>query len=130
MFQDFEPGSTYGVCVKLTNAAGNRATCRALEPAANVANVLELEMAPPGFLSSGMSCYMRLKFQPKNNEDLYTQITLITDSGQLSLPVECHCKKAKLNISTSLIEFGHCVIGNTQTRTFDLQNSGALQVQF
>lgn len=128
VFADFEPGSTYGVCVKLTNATAKRATCRALRPAASVADVLELEMEPPGFISSGMSCYVQLKFKPKTNEDLYTHVTLATHDGELILPVECHCKKAKLSVSPSLIEFGLCVIGDTMTRSFELQNSGALQV--
>lgn len=128
LFEDFEPGSTYYACVKLTNASGHRASCRALGTAACVADVLEVEMQPPGFLSSGMSCHMQVKFNPQLNDDINTQITVLTNCGRIVVPVACLRKRAKLDVSASLIEFGSCIIGEKRTRTFELQNSGALQV--
>ena len=128
IFQDFELGSTYCISVKLTNTSGKRAACRALEPAASVANVLELQMHPSGFLSAGMSCHMQLKFKPQVDEDLSTNITILTDLGKVTVPVKCFCKRADMSLSASKIDFGACTVGDRRSRTIELRNSGALQV--
>lgn len=129
VFRDFEPGLTYCVSVTLTNTSGKRSALRILEPLADLADVLQVQMHPPGLLSAGLSCHMRLKFKPKRNEDISTSLTILTDLGYLALPVLCLRKRADVSLSASQMDFGTCVVGEVRMRTIELRNSGALQVQ-
>eukprot|EP00892_Ulva_mutabilis_P006459 jgi/Ulvmu1/4185/UM019_0164.1 len=130
IFRDFEPGLTYSLQVTLTNRSSQRSACRVLETSASVAGILEINMDPPGFLSAGMSCHMRLLFKPQVDEDMSTTVQIATDLGKLTMPVKCLRRRAAISLSASLIDFGACVVGDKRVRTFELQNSGALQVKY
>lgn len=128
VFEDFEPGCVRHVTATLVNASGRRAACRFLENGMDVADVLQLQLKPPGYLSPGMSCHLHVTFHPKVNEDIHTEIGIITDLGPISVPAHCLRKRAKLSLSSDMIDFGACLTGGCERRTLELHNSGALKV--
>lgn len=87
----------------------------------------------PGYLAPGVSSEVVVTFTPKANADLATSLQLLSDTGPFQLPVRCTTKRAAVSVSAPPggLDFGPGVtLGESVTKTFEIRNDGALDVEF
>ncbi len=81
-------------------------------------------------MSAGMSCTVNLKFHPKLNQDINTSIYLLTNTGQMSIPIVCLKKRCAPRVVQSDVQFGDINIGQVDKCTIKIINSQALSTTF
>jgi hypothetical protein len=56
---------------------------------------------------------------------------MLADTGAFGVPIECLTRKAKMVISTPLVDFGPGVtLAESASQTFTISNEGALDVEY
>jgi hypothetical protein len=129
-FKDFTPGETYKQRVTLTNVSVMRCALKVQGVAEEHSDVFSVNYTPPGHLSAGMACDVWLTFRPQFSKDIHTRLNILTSAGPMSVPLQCIGKKALVRVSEAVVDFGNSVmLGESQTRTLQLTNAGALQVR-
>ncbi|KOO24331.1 flagellar associated protein [Chrysochromulina tobinii] len=126
LFADFDVGKTYEIKFTLTNVSY---TFNAFRPAAlpdAVASFFELSHVPPGRMSAGVTADLFIKFSPKINQDIESEITFNTATGPMTVPLKATTKKAKIALATPTIDFGAVVMGETRRLPLTFVNGGAL----
>lgn len=130
-FKDFDVGRTYTVKVQVINRSYKKNTFRVVGLPVEYGDVLDVSYALPGYLAPGVSSELTLTFTPKANADISTSLQLLADSGPFELPLRCLAKRAALSLSAASLDFGPGVtIGESASRSFELRNDGALDVEF
>ncbi|XP_077940902.1 cilia- and flagella-associated protein 74 isoform X6 [Gasterosteus aculeatus] len=129
-FKDFEVGIIYKKKIALTNVSYVTNHCKLLGVSARLKDFLSISFAPPGSLSTGMSCDMQAVFQPTINEDLEGEVHFESALGPFSVPVRCTIKKCELEVDSQFLDFGSHVVGQTISRIITLTNKGALATLF
>ena len=126
LFADFDVGKAYEIKFTLTNVSY---TFNAFRPAAlpdAVASFFELSHVPPGRMSAGVTADLFIKFSPKINQDIESEITFNTATGPMTVPLKATTKKAKIALATPTIDFGAVVMGETRRLPLTFVNGGAL----
>ncbi|KAL6756552.1 hypothetical protein V8C86DRAFT_68936 [Haematococcus lacustris] len=130
-FLDFEVGSTLTAQVAITNRSYSKNTYRVVEVPPEYGNVLEVSYDLPGYLATGVSGHLTITFTPKANEDISTHVSMLAETGPFQIPIRCVTKKAVLAVSSPSVDFGPgVVLGEQATRTFNITNQGALEVEY
>ncbi|XP_041129939.1 cilia- and flagella-associated protein 74-like isoform X2 [Polyodon spathula] len=129
-FKDFEVGKTYKKKVMLTNSTYTINFCKLVGVSEHLRDFIYLHFDPPGQVSAGMACDLGVTFKPMINEDLFGEVTFLTQTGPFAVPLKCTIKKCELAVDSSLIDFGTHVVGETISRTITLSNRGALGTKF
>ncbi|NJR41635.1 MAG: hypothetical protein HC767_02175 [Akkermansiaceae bacterium] len=75
-----------------------------------------------------MAVKLTVCLKPEIEEDLSTEIEVLTDKGICKLPVQVLSKKAVLSVSTAVLELGCIPCGQCSTQQISIANAGALQV--
>ena len=127
VFSDFEVGKTYRQKIILTNISYSTNSFQLLP---TPASFIDYEYKPSGGLSPGMTTEMTIVFTPRLNEDVDLAVALLAHTGPFSIPLVCTTKKCKISYTPGLIDFGHLVVGETETMTLKVKNDGALQTQW
>ena len=65
-----------------------------------------------------------------SKKPLHTTLSLSTTAGVVEIPVECHPSRANARATTTEVDFGAVVVGETRRRTFALENAGATPAAF
>ncbi|KAL8271257.1 hypothetical protein Esti_004823 [Eimeria stiedai] len=92
VFGAFEAGQVYTQTVEVTNVSLGFSTFRVLPLPEDVEDVLAVGFEPPGRMSAGRSTQLTVKFSPKKEEDLRSELLLLSPTGPQSLPILC-CRK-------------------------------------
>ncbi|KAL8198460.1 UNVERIFIED_CONTAM: hypothetical protein K2H54_011781, partial [Gekko kuhli] len=129
-FKDFDVGKTYKKKVILINAFYSINYCKLVGVSEHLKDFFTVHFDPPGPMSAGMSCEVRVTFKPMINEDLEGEVAFLSHIGSFSIPLKCSTKKCVLALDKELIDFGTHVVGETISRTITLTNSGALATRF
>ncbi|GAX76218.1 hypothetical protein CEUSTIGMA_g3662.t1 [Chlamydomonas eustigma] len=131
VFRDFEVGQVYSQKLSITNTSYDRNTYKVVQIPPEHGNVLDVSYKLPGYLATGVSADLTVKFTPKANEDIETHIEMLADTGPFFIPVRCLTKKASMSVSTPSLDFGPGVtLGESLSKTFTLSNDGALDVEY
>ncbi|DBA92223.1 hypothetical protein WJX77_001787 [Trebouxia sp. C0004] len=133
LFKDFEVGQTYRRVITLTNTSLARNAFKVLELPADICDTVELQYKPPGHISAGLTCQITIMFTPKVNEDIQSNIPLLSQTGPIGIPVSCLIKRAVLSVMPQELSVGPpggVVLGEQGQAAFTILNEGALQVQF
>ncbi|CAB1100550.1 unnamed protein product [Ectocarpus sp. CCAP 1310/34] len=116
--------------IVLTNVSLTFNTLKVLGMSDEVNRFFEVTYAKPGRLSAGMTCAVDIAFTPKVEEDIFTELPLRTQTGPLSIPVECTARRVKPKLSTTLIVFQGTVVGEKETARVGISNEGVLNSRF
>ncbi|KAK4473807.1 hypothetical protein MN116_003141, partial [Schistosoma mekongi] len=124
-FKNFEVGRTHKISVTLTNASYAISTCRYVGITSTLMDFVSVKFTPPGMLSPGMNCGLKIKFTPKMNKNLTGEIEFLSPTGPFSIPFKATVKKCEFSVDCSVVDFGEVIIGETVSRSIKLTNSGA-----
>jgi hypothetical protein len=58
-----------------------------------VRDFFEVTFTPPGQISAGLATEIMIRFIPKINEDIVSELPLLAATGPLAVPIECTTKK-------------------------------------
>ncbi|KAL8447905.1 hypothetical protein Emed_004200 [Eimeria media] len=97
IFDAFEVGGVYTQKVEVTNVSLGFSTFRVFPFPEDVEDVLAVGFEPPGRMSAGRSTQLTIKFTPKKEEDLRSELLLLSPTGPQSLPIVCHRKRSVLS---------------------------------
>lgn len=97
LFMGFESGGVYTQTVEVTNVSLGFSTFRVLPLPEEVEGVLNVSFEAPGRMSAGRSTQLTVTFTPKKEEDLRSEVILLSPTGPQSLRVVCCCKRAVLS---------------------------------
>ena len=129
VFKDFEPGRVYKRKVTLTNASYSFNTFKLLALPDKVKDFFEISYTHPGALSPGLTCDLKIKFEPKINEDIDEYIPLLCQTGPQNIPLRCLTKKVAVESRTPELEMD-VIRGESLTRQIVLVHHGALDAPF
>ncbi|CBJ27963.1 conserved unknown protein [Ectocarpus siliculosus] len=130
VFKDFVVGKVHRRRIVLTNVSLTFNTLKVLGMSDEVNRFFEVTYAKPGRLSAGMTCAVDIAFTPKVEEDIFTELPIRTQTGPLSIPVECTARRVKPKLSTALIVFQGTVVGEKETARVRISNEGVLNSRF
>lgn len=130
VFKDIDAGAQYQKVIKVTNTSSQLTAFRVLAVPAEHATILEVKQDRFGFISAGMAVKLTVYLSPEAEEDLNTEIEVLTDKGVCRVPVNVLCKKAVLSVSTSVLDLGCIPRGQRSTHQITITNAGALQVSY
>jgi len=77
-------------------------------------------------MSAGLSTAITITFTPQLNEDITSFFPILSETGQINIPLICTCKKAVLSAEEDVIDFGNVIFGEQVTKYLKVKNSGAL----
>ncbi|CDJ27701.1 uncharacterized protein EMH_0010460 [Eimeria mitis] len=96
-FKAFDAGGVYSQDVEVTNVSLGFSTFRVLPLPEEVEGIISVTFEAPGRMSAGRSTRITVTFTPKREEDLNTEILLLSPTGPQSLPVICSRKRSVLS---------------------------------
>lgn len=80
-------------------------------------------------MSAGLSTTITITFTPQLNEDIESYLPILSETGQINIPLICTCKKALISVEEDEIDFGNVIFGEQCTKYLKLTNSGALSTK-
>ncbi|CAK9111468.1 Cilia- and flagella-associated protein 74 [Durusdinium trenchii] len=129
-FKDFVVGKTHTKVFSLTNVSNTFNSFKVLDLPDDVRNFFTITYDKPGRMSAGVSCKLRIDFDPKVDADIFVDLPLLANTGPFSIPIACTKRRSKPSLSATALDFGTIVIGETKTLTLRVVNDGALGCSF
>ncbi|CAH8828023.1 unnamed protein product [Trichobilharzia szidati] len=129
-FKNIEVGRTHKTKIILTNASYAISTCRYVGITSTLMDFVEVKFNPPGSLSPGMNCGVKIKFTPKMNKNLNGELEFLSPTGSFFIPFKATVKKCEFSTDCNTVDFGEVVIGETVQQSITLINSGAKGANF
>ena len=88
-----------------------------------------MEHHPKGKISPGISTDIRFKFFPQLNEDIFSEFTILAETGRISFPIVCTFRKTILRCDNPTIDFGSIIFGESKKTKVMIRNEGCLPSQ-
>ncbi|GBG33374.1 Cilia- and flagella-associated protein 74 [Hondaea fermentalgiana] len=129
-YKDFIVGETYTKTFALTNVSFTFNSFKLLELPDDIKNFFTVSYEKPGRMSAGLSCKVRVDFEPKVNEDISVDLPFLAATGPFSVPIRCTTRKTRPALSREDLDFGTVVHGETKTLVVKIANEGALPCAF
>jgi hypothetical protein len=130
MYKDFEVGKPMSITIELTNKSYSFNSFKLLPLEDEIRDFFEIDYKPCGRLPAGISTTMTLKFTPMTEQDYYSNLQLLSETGMVNIPIECLSKKCVIEIDNPVIDFGEVILGEEIHKTINLENKGALDCNF
>ena len=130
IYKDFEIGKTFSVTIELVNRSYSFNSYRLIPLEDEIRDFFDIDYKPPGRIPSGMSAFMTLKFTPMVDKDYFSHLKLLSETGLVSIPIECLSKKCVIEIDNPIVDFGDIVIGQFINKNLILNNKGALSCKY
>lgn len=132
-FQDFVAGEEYSQNLHLTNRSLSFNSFRIIGFPEEVQHLLRVEwQSLPGRVAAGISSNVTVVFTPENddpNSGFNTSLNILTETGEMNVPVECKPKAPIPRLDVEQLDFGGVVLGESRTRTLYLRNDGGLSTR-
>mmetsp|Transcript_81700 Transcript_81700/g.210345 ORF Transcript_81700/g.210345 Transcript_81700/m.210345 type:complete len:1701 (+) Transcript_81700:95-5197(+) len=135
-FNDFEVGKKYRQVIEVTNVSLTFNQFKLLPLDDSVRDFFEIEFAPPGRMSAGVTRYITLWFCPKMSQDMVSTFPILAKTGRIDFPLTCTTKKTILTVTPQdadanpVIDFGQVLSGESATCVLSVKNTGALAAAF
>ena len=130
LFKDFDVGKVYKKHFVLTNVSYTFNSFKLLELDDNVIDFFVVTFDKPGRMSAGMSCTVEIVFKPQLNNDIFTHIKLLTETGPVNIPLHCLIKRCAPRVVDTELDFAEMIIGQRTTLPVKVVNSQALPTRF
>eukprot|EP00218_Dolichomastix_sp_CCMP3274_P014612 CAMPEP_0170150072 /NCGR_PEP_ID=MMETSP0033_2-20121228/45101_1 /TAXON_ID=195969 /ORGANISM="Dolichomastix tenuilepis, Strain CCMP3274" /LENGTH=677 /DNA_ID=CAMNT_0010387075 /DNA_START=113 /DNA_END=2143 /DNA_ORIENTATION=+ len=129
VFRDFEPGRRYKKKISLTNVSFSFCTFKVLELEAPLSDFFTVEYDFPGKMSAGMVTTITVTFEPKQAEDIVAELPLLTETGPMTIPLECYLKRVDARLLTRVVDFDGVTLRERGRAVIALANEGALETE-
>ena len=130
VFSDYLVGETYSQNLTLTNVSYTINTLKLIGLSNNLLDFIAVSFTPPGHLSAGLTCDLKVSFTPLINKDITGEIKMLAQTGAFSIPVKCRIKRTEISVPNTSIDFGTVCVGEQQKAYINIVNSGALGTNF
>ena len=131
VFHDFTVGEEMSQTITITNVSFAFNHFKILPLEDRVLDFFEVVYVPVGRMSAGSVAKVTVRFKPKVNEDLDTVLPMLAETGPFSVAIECRTKKAVIRVAPSpILDMGVCVLGDETQAAFEIENQGAIPVDF
>ena len=91
-----------------------------------IKDFFHIQYTPSGRMSAGLSTTITITFTPQLNMDINSVLPLLSETGQIDIPLISTCKKALIEIPEPHIDFGNVIFGEQNTQYLKIENKGAL----
>jgi hypothetical protein len=130
LYKDFEVGKLYKKVLVLTNVSYTFNSFKLLDLDDEYVDFFTITFDRPGRMSAGMSCSLEIVFKPQLNQDIFTFLRLLTETGPVNIPLQCLIRRCAPRILDTELDFEEMVIGQRQTLPVKIVNSQALATSF
>ena len=130
IFKDFDVGGSYDLTVILTNVSFTFNSFKLLPLELEIKDFFSVTFTPPGRMSAGLTCPLTVTFTPKVNKDIISIFPILSETGEIHIPLECYTKKSVISYDKETIQFNHVILGEHLKKTLVITNSGALGSDF
>ena len=130
LFTDFELGQTYKMKISMTNVSYSIGTFKVMDMEYPYSSLFDVEYAPPGRMSAGMSTTIHVTFTPRTMDPVECHLPLSTNTGIVRVPIECRPKSAEVYLVNETLDFPETLVGERTTLFAQLINEGAIEVPF
>ena len=130
VFKDFEVGKKMKRRFTLTNTSFSFNHFKLLSLPDEIKDFFELTYTKPGRMSAGMTCSIVVEFEPKLNQDIFSSIPLLAQTGPFEIPLICTTKKIVPSINVKVLPMGTVVLGEQITGKIRITNDGALPTRY
>jgi hypothetical protein len=130
IYKDFEVGVAMSITIELTNISYSFNSFKLLPLDDEVIDFFEIDYKPCGRIPAGISTTMTLKFTPMVNKDYFSNLKLLSETGQVLVPIECLYKKCIINIPNPVIDYEEVILGQEIQKQLIVENAGALACIF
>ena len=130
VFSDYMVGETYSQNLTLTNVSYTINTLKLIGLSNNLLDFITVDFTPPGHLSAGLTCDLKVSFTPLINKDITGEIKMLAQTGAFSIPVKCRIKRTEISVPNTSIDFGTVCVGEHQKAYIKIVNCGALGTNF
>jgi len=113
----------------VTNVSFSFNSFKLLPLADNIKDFFHIEYTPTGRMSAGLSTTITITFTPQLNKDITAYLPILSETGEIHIPLICTCKKALISIDEGKIDFGKVIFGEQQTCYLNVKNTGALSTK-
>jgi len=125
-FTDFEPGVPMTRRVRITNVSLSFNSFRLSPLPDDLRDLFEFDFTPPGRMSAGMACPMRITFTPRRNVDVTTALTLLAHTGEVGFPMRATTRKLVPSLDVAAVAVPGTVLGERTTVVVTLSNAGVI----
>eukprot|EP00761_Pharyngomonas_kirbyi_P008822 gb/GECH01008834.1/.p1 GENE.gb/GECH01008834.1/~~gb/GECH01008834.1/.p1 ORF type:complete len:1566 (+),score=405.19 gb/GECH01008834.1/:1-4698(+) len=130
-FKDFEVGQKYVKTISLTNVSYSFNTFKVLDLDEDIKSYFEVAYNPPGKMSAGTCCKLKIIFKPKLEEDIIRNLSILSQTGKIDIPLKCYTKKILLRYTPNeQLKLGSVVLAESITKKINIINDGALKTRF
>lgn len=126
IFKDFEVGKKYRKVFLMTNVSYSFNSFKLLSIEDDYIDFFEVTFTKPGRMSAGVSCSIEILFNPQLNQDIFTNLEFLTETGPVHVPLRALIKRCAPRVTTPLIDFSNVVIGQKVVMPLKITNSQAL----
>lgn len=130
LYKDFELGKIYKKHLTLTNVSYSFNSFKLLDLEDEFIDFFTITFERPGRMSAGMSCSIEVVFKPQLNQDIFTFLRLLTETGPVNIPLQCLIRRCAPRIIDTSLDFQEMIIGQRQTLPVKIVNSQALATTF
>jgi hypothetical protein len=125
-FIDFKVGEVYKQTIRLTNVSYTFNTFKLKHLPDSIRDFFEIKYKLPGYISAGLTCDLHISFEPKIPEDINAVLPLLTETGEIGVPLICSTPKTKISVEPRVLELGAVPLCEEVTQYVTITNSGAL----
>eukprot|EP01138_Halocafeteria_seosinensis_P009603 gb/GECG01009813.1/.p1 GENE.gb/GECG01009813.1/~~gb/GECG01009813.1/.p1 ORF type:complete len:1530 (+),score=241.01 gb/GECG01009813.1/:1-4590(+) len=131
-FKDYDPDNLQPLVrtFTLTNTSLSFNSFKILPLPDSIRDLFEIEFKPPGRMSAGLSCKIKITFYPRIPQDINSFIDVRTSISQMSIPLRATYAKAKPVLKTPVVDIGDATRGSKQRQPLILANEGALAINY
>jgi hypothetical protein len=85
-----------------------------------------VEYTPKGKIAPGRTCDIRFKFLPQLNEDIFSEFTILAETGSISYPIVCTSRKTIVRCPLTTVDFARIIFGEAKKAKLVIRNEGSL----
>ncbi|MCQ2817863.1 MAG: hypothetical protein MJ252_11415 [archaeon] len=129
-FKDFTVGKKVSMPIDVINISYNFNSFHLLPMDDNVIDFFEIDYKPCGRIPAGISTKMTIHFTPIVNEDINTNIKLLSETGMCLIPVKCYSQKCIIEVQKKEIDYGEVILGQEVEIIQSFSSKGAIGCKY
>ena len=131
-FRDYDPDNLVPLArtFTLTNTSLSFNSFKVLPLPDSIRDLFKIEFKPPGRMSAGISCKIKVTFHPRVPQDINSFLDIHTSISKMSIPLVANYAKAKPVIRTPVVDVGHTTRGSQGKGFIKVVNEGARAITF
>ena len=113
-FIDFKVGQVYKQTIRMTNVSYTFNTFKLKHLPDSIRDFFDIQYKLPGYISAGLTCDLHITFEPKVPEDINAVLPLLTETGEIGIPLICTTPRTKIGVKPRVLALGSVPICTCQ----------------